>query len=77
MPRCRLLLYRNYCSNLTTIRADADWSLPEGCEGSNMFYGCDALVGGAGTAYDSGGRDEGYCRIDDPPVAPGYLTVKG
>ena len=66
------------CSNLATIWVDADWSLPAGCEGSGMFYGgCGALVGGAGTAYDSGGRDEGYCRIDDPPVAPGYLTVKG
>ena len=65
------------CSNLATIWVNADWSLPAGCEGSGMFYGCEALVGGAGTAYDSGGRDEGYCRIDDPPVAPGYLTVKG
>ena len=65
------------CSNLATIWADADWSLPAGCEGSGMFYGCEALVGGAGTTYDSGGRDEAYCRIDDPPVAPGYLTVKG
>lgn len=65
------------CSNLATIWVDADWSLPAGCEGSGMFYGCEALVGGAGTTYDSGGRDEGYCRIDDPPVAPGYLTARG
>lgn len=42
-----------------------------------MFYGCELLVGGSGTTYDSGGRDEDYCRIDDPPVAPGYLTARG
>ena len=42
-----------------------------------MFYGCDALVGGAGTACAENGGGVEFFRIDDPPVAPGYLTVKG
>lgn len=64
------------CSNLATIWADADWALPGGCEGQAMFYGCDALVGGAGTAYAGNGNGVEYFRIDGGEAAPGYLTAK-
>lgn len=64
------------CSNLTTIWADADWELPEGCTGSGAFYSCESLVGGAGTTYAFGRRDAEYMRIDGGVAAPGYLTVK-
>lgn len=64
------------CDALTTIWADAGFALPDGCSGSGMFYGCKALVGGAGTAYSFSMRDEEYCRIDGGETAPGYLTAK-
>lgn len=41
-----------------------------------MFYKCSSLVGGAGTAYNSGHTDKEYARIDNPPDAPGYFTLK-
>ncbi|MDN0056364.1 hypothetical protein [Collinsella ihumii] len=64
------------CDALTTIWADAGFALPEGCSGPGMFYGCEALIGGAGTAYDFSIRDEEFCRIDGGAAAPGYLTAK-
>ena len=68
-----------YCfsgSDLVAIWADADFAYPEGCEGSGMFYSCDALVGGAGTTYDFSRRNIEYFRIDGGELAPGYLTAK-
>lgn len=64
------------CSGLVAIWADAGFSLLDRCTGSGFFYGCGALVGGAGTVYDFLRRDEEYCRIDGGVVAPRYLTVR-
>ena len=63
------------CGSLTTIWADADWALPAGCTGSGAFYGCAALVGGAGTTYSSSRISATYMRIDGVGGA-GYLTAK-
>lgn len=41
---------------------------------SNMFLGCDSLVGGMNTAYDPTFFDGTATRIDGCPNAPGYFT---
>lgn len=64
------------CSALTTIWGDADWTLPEAVSGGYVFYGCDALVGGAGTAFSDDAVGAECLRIDAPPEAPGYMTAK-
>jgi len=68
-----------YCfggsSSLATIYADASWALPSsGISGSQCFYGCSSLVGGAGTAWSSSQTGYQYMRID-AAGAPGYLTA--
>ena len=40
-----------------------------------MFNDCYALVGGAGTTYDSAHNNIEYARIDTPTI-PGYFTAK-
>lgn len=62
------------CSSLARIAVDASWQLPKGCAGSQTFYGCKALVGGNGTAFDSG--KAGYAMaVVDREGSPGYLTA--
>ena len=61
---------------MTIIYAQAGCSLPSGLMGTSMFNNCRSLVGGAGTAFSSGKTGIEYFRIDNPPDAPGYLTVK-
>lgn len=65
------------CTALTTIWADADWALPAGVSGFATFYGCKALVGGAGTVFSSSRYSGTYMRIDGGVASPGYLTAKG
>lgn len=54
------------CSKLTTILADASWSLPSsGLTGSQCFYSCStSLVGGNGTTWASNKTAYTYFRID-------------
>lgn len=65
------------CSALKTIYASVDW-WEEGERDSDkaMFEGCEALVGGAGTAYDKDHIAVAYSRIDRGTDDPGYLTYK-
>jgi surface protein len=44
---------------------------------SSMFYNCDSLVGGKGTAYDSIKTNGAYANVDGGHASPGYLTLKG
>ena len=64
------------CSALTTIYCSEDFSISELIDNSdNMFYGCTALAGGEGTAYDSGNANNAdYARIDGGEEDPGYFT---
>lgn len=65
------------CSSLKTIYG-SDWStvsLEDG-EGNNMFTGCNALVGGAGTHYNSSHTNYTYAHIDGGTANPGYFTDK-
>ena len=63
----------NQSRSLTTIYCDETWQ-PE--DSSNMFTGCQALVGGKGTAFDSSHTNGAYARPDGGPSNPGYFTVK-
>lgn len=62
------------CSALERILVDGDWELPEGCSGLSTFYGCAALRGGNGTAYDAKAAGAGMMRVD-AEGRPGYLTA--
>ena len=66
------------CSGQTTIYAGDGWSTVkiENYMGTNMFYGCTSLVGGAGTRYDESHTDYTYARIDGGSDNPGYFTAK-
>ena len=62
------------CSSLAKIVVDTSWELPKGCAGPQTFYGCKALVGGNGMAFDSG--NAGYVMaVVDREGSPGYLTA--
>ena len=65
-----------YCYNLTTIFCDDDWSTSSVLASSNdMFYNCNALVGGKGTKYESYHiTNETYARPDGGTSKPGYFT---
>ena len=64
------------CSSLTTIIVGSGWSTEAVKSSYYMFSGCSALVGGAGTPYDSSYEDATYAHIDGGPDNPGYLTEK-
>lgn len=64
------------CNNLTTIISDTDFDCSSNPVTGYMFHGCTSLVGGSGTAYSSSHTDGEYARIDNPPDAPGYFTLK-
>ena len=67
------------CSSLTTIIVGSGWSTEAVKSSYYMFSGCSALVGGAGTPYDSSYEDATYARIDGGPDSdtPGYFTRSG
>jgi surface protein len=64
------------CSRLETIYVGDKWStgsiLSED-RGAKIFEGCTALVGGAGTTYDTNHVDYTYAHIDST-TNPGYLS---
>ena len=65
------------CKGLKTIYCENDWSKLENLTVSNqMFYMCDALVGGRGTKVTSDHQDASYAR-PDAKGQPGYFTIKG
>ena len=64
------------CSALTTIYAGSEWSTANVAFGPDMFTGCTAIAGGAGTTYDADHTDYTYAHIDGGPLNPGYLTEK-
>ena len=65
------------CSGLETIYVGNGWSLESISSqqsGTDMFTGCTALIGGAGTTFDENHVDYTYARIDEGESNPGYLT---
>lgn len=64
-------------SVMTTIYASNSFVTDQVTNSSGIFTDCNALVGGAGTAWAYPYRDaKEYARIDNPPDAPGYFTLK-
>ena len=61
---------------LQTIYVGDDWSTDAVTSSSNMFTGCDRLVGGKGTTWKSSNpSDKTYARIDGGTSNPGYFTA--
>ena len=69
-------MFRN-CSSLVTIYVENGWSTQNVTYSTAMFNNCRNLVGGQGTAYDSGHQDATYAHIDGGPSNPGYFTASG
>ena len=65
------------CSSLKTIYCSYQWNTKNVESSTEMFLGCNGLVGGAGTAYDENHVDGSYAHVDGGPSNPGYLTYKG
>ena len=68
----------SWCTNLNTIYASNKWVNDKvwPADGRSLFYNCQKLVGGAGTAYSSYHIDYSYARIDGGSESPGYFTEK-
>ena len=66
------------CLSLKTIKVDPiDWNTYDVTSSTEMFSGCNNLVGGQGTRYNaSNPTDKTYSRIDGGTDNPGYLTNK-
>ena len=63
------------CHELTTICCKKDWSTSN-ASSTTMFKGCEKLVGGKGTPWDSSVIDKTYARPDGGQSAPGYFTAE-
>ena len=61
------------CLSLKTIYCNDDWSTSSATS-TEMFKGCQNLVGGNITKYVSGKIDKTYARPDGGSEAPGYFT---
>ncbi len=67
------------CNKLQKIIVGPNWDgtkFDNNSDFDNMFYGCTALVGGAGTTYSENEFDGKYAHIDEGPSNPGYLTSR-
>ena len=64
------------CNSLKTIYADSSFVTTSVSDSEDMFYDCNNLRGGMGTAYSSSHRDKEYARIDAAGI-PGYFTNGG
>ena len=66
------------CYILESVYVSDKWTTANVTSGDGVFYRCERLVGGMGTAvlavYEPGQMDYTYARIDGGPDAPGYLT---
>ncbi len=62
------------CSKLKTIYVGNNLATDNVTTSWSMFYGCDNLIGGKGTVYNSQNTEKQYAIIDGGESAPGYLT---
>ena len=72
--------YRTFsgCSSLTNIYVTEEFDASGYTDlTKEVFKGCSKLVGGAGTKFNSEHINIEYARVDNPPDAPGYFTLKG
>ena len=59
-----------------TIYVSDRWDMTNVTASDEMFWGCEKLVGGAGTAYEYGKMDGTYAHVDEGTTNPGYFTLK-
>ena len=64
-----------FCWNLETITVGDSWTTALVTAADSVFYGCESLVGGAGTKYDESRIDYTYARVDGGLSNPGYFTA--
>lgn len=60
---------------LVTVRAGGGWDVTKATNTSNMFVGCNNIVGSMGTRFNSSKIDGEYARVDRGTTKPGYLTM--
>ena len=64
------------CGELRKIYvAEGFPGIPAAAASENMFQGCAALSGGAGTAFDAAHADAAYARLDGGAADPGYFAL--
>ena len=63
------------CEKLKTIYVGYEWNQSRAGEHQDMFEGCYAIVGGAGTTYNPQGTDKAFAHVDHGGANPGYLTL--
>ncbi len=61
------------CSALKTVMVGDGWTAENVTMLTNMFEGCESLVGEKGTEYEENNDPKIYARIDGGPGAPGYF----
>lgn len=66
----------DYCYAIKTIYATSLFTIQNVTSDGYVFQNCNQLVGGQGTTWSSAHRLKDYARIDNPPDAPGYFTLK-
>ena len=71
----------NSCSNLETIKVSDKWECGKRIpntngEHSNVFGGCNKLVGGNGTTFNDSHKGASYAHVDGNGGNPGYFTLK-
>lgn len=64
------------CMLLQTIYASATFIVTQVTSSSSMFMSCSALIGGAGTTYNSSYTDKTRAKIDGGVGDEGYFTAK-
>ena len=64
------------CGELRKVYvAEGSPGIPAAAASENMFQGCAALSGGAGTAFDAAHADAAYARLDGGAADPGYFAL--
>ena len=64
------------CHRLYSIFVSDRWSNESVTNNIDMFYNCECLIGGAGTAYDPEHLDGTYAHVDEGASNPGYFTYR-
>lgn len=67
-------MFNTVFNTLKTIYVSDKFKTDNVTSSASMFQGCNSLVGGSGTSYDSTKTDKTYARIDKGTNSPGYFT---
>lgn len=67
-------MFRN-CSNVVKILVSPGIDFSGVTSSTDMFYGCQSVVGGNGTTFNSSKTDKSMARVDEADK-PGYFSIK-